>query len=102
MPIGGPLRAIHFKEDVLRVKRSQFRGVILSESEGSLPGESDPSLSLRMTKRDGLFFEMYWAQGSIHFNEDVLQVNRIRFRSVILSESEGSLYGEPDPSPRSG
>src|SRR2546425_9034380 len=72
-----PQGAIHFKEDVLRVKRSRFRSVILSaakdlcasetkplqvchpeRSEGSLCGERSFA-PLRMTKRDGLFFEMY-------------------------------------------
>src|SRR5205085_8384957 len=37
--------------------------VILSESERSLSVATDPSLSLRMTKRDGLFFEIYWPCG---------------------------------------
>src|SRR5260370_13785778 len=74
------LPAIDFKEDVLRVKRSQFRSVIPSlrsrasseRSEGSLSGERSFAAlrmtiaplrmtiaPLRMTKRDGLVFEMY-------------------------------------------
>src|SRR2546426_5398270 len=62
-----PLWSIPFKEDVLRVKRSRFRSVIPSlrsrasseRSEGSLFGERSFA-ALRMTKRDGLFFEMDW------------------------------------------
>src|SRR5438128_1550718 len=66
MLVQGP---IHFKEDVLRVKRSRFTSVIPSflrasseRSEGSLAGERSFA-ALRMTKRDGLVFEMYWVQG---------------------------------------
>ena len=39
--------------------------------------------------------EQTWhPQGAIHFKEDVLQVSRSRFKTVILSESEESLPGE--------
>src|SRR5947209_3141219 len=54
---------IHFKEDVLRVKRSRFRIVILSAAKDLCPAR-DPSLALRMTKPGGLFFEMYCPQGA--------------------------------------
>src|SRR5260370_34061207 len=58
--------AIHFKEDVLRIKRRRCRSVIpsllsgqaLSASFGSLAGQRSFA-ALRMTKRDGLLFEMY-------------------------------------------
>src|SRR5258708_14430468 len=65
---------IHFKEGDLRVKRSRCRRVILSarsvilSAAQDLSPDSDPSLPLRMTKRDGLFFEMHWRQAPpLHF-----------------------------------
>src|SRR5260370_27910542 len=64
--------AIHFKEDVLRIKRRRCRSVIpsllsgqaLSASFGSLAGQRSFA-ALRMTNRDGLFFEMYCGLGVI-------------------------------------
>src|SRR5437016_10169357 len=58
-----PWWPLHFKEDVLRVKRSLFRIVILSGAKDLCPAR-DPSLrselalerSEGMTKPDGLFF----------------------------------------------
>ena len=54
---GIPLRAIHFKEDVLRVNRSRRRSVILSAAKDlQLPGERSFA-ALRMTLRDGLYLK---------------------------------------------
>src|SRR5205085_10872379 len=55
---------IHFKEDVLRVKRSRFRSVILSGAKDLSLAARRSFAPLRMTQRDGLFFEMYCLYGN--------------------------------------
>jgi len=47
---------------MLPVKRSRCSRVILSAAK-DLSLDRDPSLALRMAKREGLVFEMSWAPG---------------------------------------
>ena len=84
--------AIHFKEDVLRVKRSRFRIVIPSLRSRASSERSEESLSgersfapLRMTKPDGLLFAMYWG------------LSECRGKSLTLScpVGDGSIYLAP-------
>src|SRR2546428_12630048 len=49
-PTWYPQGTIHFKEDVLRVKRSRFRSVILSAAKDLCPAR-DPKLALRACAR---------------------------------------------------
>jgi hypothetical protein len=55
--------AIHFKEDVLLCQTKPMQDCHSERSEESLAGQRFFA-PLRMTKRDGLLFEMYWAQGA--------------------------------------
>src|SRR5437763_15201657 len=52
---GRPFRPIHFKEDVLRVKRNRFRIVILSAAKDLCAGR-DPSLrsELALERSEGM------------------------------------------------
>src|SRR5437588_808982 len=52
----GALCPRHFKYETISVCHPE------RERRISLAGQRDPSLSLRMTNRDGLVFEMSWAQ----------------------------------------